>query len=228
MAKTQLLCALALLSLTLPASAQTPTPDEVREAGKIARERAVSTEDIEAMVKKSMERAERYMDQARDITGNAKKPHAGMGEALSGFKLPVASADKRATLYIFISSSMPKTLIQQYMDDAVRYRGTVVLRGLIDNSMRQTINEIQEIVDANDGQGGLSIDPKTFEVFGVNAVPAIVLAEDPAELCMSQDCAIDAPVFDKVTGAISVIYALETFANHGDLKGLSKARLNGG
>ena len=123
---------------------------------------------------------------------------------------------------------MPKTLIQQYMDDAVRYRGTVVLRGLINNSMRETINEIQKIVDANDGQGGLSIDPKTFEVFGIGAVPAIVLAEDPAELCMSQDCAIDTPNFDKVTGTVSVKYALETFANHGDLKPLSKARINNG
>ena len=51
---------------------------------------------------------------------------------------------------IFISFSMPEELIKSYIAEAKLYGGVLVLRGLINNSLKKTIEKLKEIDGIND------------------------------------------------------------------------------
>lgn len=232
MAKAKLLRAIALLLLTISpqlATAQEVDRSEIQSEAKKIRDKDHSlSQDMERLVQDALRRSQRMHGKVKELTDSAQSPQKGVGEALSGFELPEATPNEKATLYIFVSSSMPNSLIQEYMKDAVRYRAVVVIRGFINNSMKETVSTIQRIVEENDGEGGVMIDPKTFEVFDVEHVPTIVLAKEPAELCFSSDCIIETPEHDKITGSVSVKYALEQFRTYGELPGFASYRLSEG
>jgi type-F conjugative transfer system pilin assembly protein TrbC len=59
----------------------------------------------------------------------------------------------------------------------------------------------------------MQIDDETFERFGINAVPTILLVKE--EDCLeAQSCKV---TYDKITGSIGIKAALEKFAINGDL-----------
>ena len=108
--------------------------------------------------------------------------------------------EKQDGLHIFISFSMPKTLLKQYDDVAKKIGAKLVLRGFKNNSFKETINYIQEI----SSQGiAIEVNPVLFQKFLVNVVPSFALS--------------DGDTFDKLVGNISINYALEKFSDSGDL-----------
>ncbi len=124
-------------------------------------------------------------------------------QMLTGFdkiKQSSCSSEKQDGLHIFISFSMPKTLLMQYDAIAKKIGAKLVLRGFKNNSFKETINYIQEI----SSQGiAIEVNPVLFQKFSINLVPSFVLS--------------DGDKFDKLVGNISINYALEKFNNSGDL-----------
>lgn len=100
---------------------------------------------------------------------------------------------------IFISFSMPKYSIEQWLSQAKRYHGSVILRGLIQNSFKETALQLKEILRLS--HYGIQLNPILFKDFQIDSVPAVVLAIGNQ--------------FDKVSGDVSLENALEAIADRG-------------
>ncbi|QDP73725.1 type-F conjugative transfer system pilin assembly protein TrbC (plasmid) [Legionella israelensis] len=105
---------------------------------------------------------------------------------------------------LFVSFSMPETLLSQSFGQAERLHVTVVFNGLIDNSMPKTALRLSELVSQYP-ELSIQIDPVAFEDFGIDAVPALVVSQGP--------------IFDVVRGNLSLSDALALIHERGQLKG---------
>ena len=132
--------------------------------------------------------------------------HAG---ALAG-GLPAA-----AEVLVFASLSAPAESWRQWARDAARIGAPLVLRGMPEGGLRATAKQIRERLGG--AEAGVAIDPRLFRLFGVERVPAVVVAPGGAPACRSRGCADDpAPPHDLVTGNIGLAAALEAVAGEGD------------
>lgn len=119
---------------------------------------------------------------------------------------------------IFISFSMPESFIVRYIEEAKIYNATLVLMGLLvdKNTGKPSIPfTAKKIMDITNQKGGsIIVHPKLFERFNVSQVPAIVKLNSYDECIINGgECEHDKPLFDKITGSVSIGYALETFNN---------------
>ena len=112
---------------------------------------------------------------------------------------------------IMISFSMPKTSLARLADQARRGGGVLVLNGLKDGALPATAQAVHQTF----GKEGapLQIDPRLFTRYAVSAVPTFVLlgSNANAQSCVAGTCPADAYV--KVSGDVSLDYALEQIAN---------------
>lgn len=113
-----------------------------------------------------------------------------------------------SNIQIFVSFSMPDIALKNIMNQAEKYNASVVIRGLINNSMLETLNKINKLVKENKGKGGLQIDPNLFDEYKIYQVPAIVLSENNNN--------------DVVYGLGSIEEALQTFVENGSSSDLAK------
>ncbi|HEV2523947.1 MAG TPA: type-F conjugative transfer system pilin assembly protein TrbC, partial [Gammaproteobacteria bacterium] len=81
-----------------------------------------------------------------------------------------------SALLVFVSFSMPKQSLQAWARQAKKAGGTLVLRGLVDNSLRKTLLKIQDVLGA-ENLNTLNIDPLAFETFGIHTVPAVIVTD---------------------------------------------------
>ncbi len=123
-------------------------------------------------------------------------------------------------LYIFVSFSLGDKALMNLAQEAKPYGATLVLRGFVDGSYAKTVQSLQNII-IKTGQGFI-IDPELFSLFAVTAVPTYVLAK-PFQL--SAQMRTQSPLHDRLQGHVSVSYALETFAQSGDLRDEAQALL---
>lgn len=114
-------------------------------------------------------------------------------------------------LMIFISSSMPKHSLEQLAIQARLSGGVLVLRGFIKNSFQESINFIKKL---NDNGVAAIIDPLSFRNFSIEHVPAFVVINKDNN-CKMGRCD-QTPLHDKISGNISLNYALEQIANYGE------------
>jgi len=117
-------------------------------------------------------------------------------------------------LLVFASFSMPEQSLKQLTEEVAHYSGTFVFRVLYRNSLRQTVNKVLSL--RQEGVRAV-IDPKLYNLYNIKVVPSIVLTEQ------CKDCT---PIYDKAIGNIPLNYALELFANSGDLSKTAKVYLS--
>ena len=110
-------------------------------------------------------------------------------------------------LLVLVSLSMPKEAIQRIAEQAERAGASMVFRGLKGGSMKEMAKEIQAITGTRNNLS-IAIHPPAFQQFSVKQVPAVVLATPAAGNVMDDGCA-EAETFIKVTGDVSLDYALE-------------------
>jgi conjugal transfer pilus assembly protein TrbC len=112
-------------------------------------------------------------------------------------------------IYIFVSFSMPKTSLNSLAREAERVGGTLVIRGLHENSMRKTSLKIQEVI--GDSKAGWQIDPPAFTRYEVDIVPAFVLLKAGSGLTRCKDGKCEkAPIeYAMVVGDVPMEYAME-------------------
>ncbi len=134
-------------------------------------------------------------------------------EMQTGFEL---SGDEQlprqfAGLYIFVSTSMPKPLLSDYLAEAVRYGGVLVLKGLPNGSFRELTKLITELTSKDEylaNSASFQIDDEAFEKFTITSVPTMVIAKEE-EYHPNQS---SMPIYDKISGNVGIRFALEKFA----------------
>lgn len=119
---------------------------------------------------------------------------------------------KNINFYMFATFSLGDNVLKQMFDYAKTYNGIIVLRGIKDNSFIKTSEHIQRIASEGDS-AAIIIDPTLFKKFQITNVPSYVLSKDK-ECPVGITCK---PSYDKITGNITPKYALEKFAEKGDL-----------
>lgn len=83
-----------------------------------------------------------------------------------------AKGDK---IYVFVSFSMPKASLESLLKESLKHNATLVLRGLKNNSLKETAKVIQDFYDQQDGEGaGFEINPELFEKYGISHVPVFL------------------------------------------------------
>ena len=120
----------------------------------------------------------------------------------------------RPRLQIFVSSSMPISLLKSYAKEAAKYNGVLVFRGLPDGSFHKLSRLVADISGGSAEGIAMQIDDEAFKAFNIKIVPTIVLSKE-ASIFSEQ---VKGGAFDKVVGNVTIRYALELFAKEGDLK----------
>ena len=112
------------------------------------------------------------------------------------------------SLLIFVSFSMPEATLKRLVDQAARANATLVIRGLFNGSLRNTVMRMQGMI--RNRQVDVQIDPQAFDRFAITATPSFVLVRDGAkpESCASGTC-ISPEAFVATAGDVSLDYALE-------------------
>jgi conjugal transfer pilus assembly protein TrbC len=126
---------------------------------------------------------------------------------LLSFCLISQIAIAKPALYIFVSSSMPTSSLIDLSKAGKKANVSLELRGLVNDSFKDTATFINEIV--KETSWGMSVNPDNFNRFEVSHVPCFVLAD------INRDGTIQS--FDKVSGNVTLDYALEQIASHGEL-----------
>ncbi|HZW61156.1 MAG TPA: type-F conjugative transfer system pilin assembly protein TrbC [Candidatus Babeliales bacterium] len=115
-----------------------------------------------------------------------------------------------SNVLVFVSFSMPQTSIKGWMNEAEKIHAPVVIRGLVNNSFKATIQKMTEL--ASDNHGGVQLDPTLFKTFNIKQVPAVVVTNN-ANCLPNQTCT---NTYDVVYGDVHLDYALEKIARQND------------
>lgn len=121
-------------------------------------------------------------------------------------------------LLVFVSFSMPKQSLQAWARQAKKAGGTLVLRGLVENSLRKTLLQIQDVLGA-ENLNTLNIDPLAFETFGIHTVPAVIVSD---QIQTSALALSEVPRFDVIYGDVGLSYALKKIIEDGEQQTLAQ------
>jgi conjugal transfer pilus assembly protein TrbC len=110
----------------------------------------------------------------------------------------------------FVSFSIPEEGLKQLILEADTFGIPATLRGMVNNDMRETANAVLRLVN-EDKRGGVQIDPKSFQTYGINAVPALVVT------CNGR--------YDRIAGNLALREALTKVAESGDCADTAKTIL---
>lgn len=128
---------------------------------------------------------------------------------------PVQSA---SGAILFVSFSMPESLLFALSDEAAQLHIPVVVNGLVESDFKKTIVTFERLhrhaKKAHLHFEGISIDPVWFQQFQVSSVPALVVTERPTN-CQPQTLCENQP-FDVVYGNANLKKALALIAEKGD------------
>ena len=140
---------------------------------------------------------------------------------LNAFQPPLSLARtaQEPELLIFVSFSMPEYSLKLWAKQAESVNGKLLIRGFIENSFSKTALKIRELFKDNKIAEWL-IDPESFERYGIEAVPAVVITRP--DNCVIETCA--AADFDVSYGDTSLKDALALIAVKGSAHGQKSAQ----
>ena len=126
---------------------------------------------------------------------------------------------------VFLSLAVPPASWAQWAREAARTDVPLLLRGVAPDGWKATVADIGDRLGGHDA--GVAIDPRLFRLFAVERVPAVVVVPGGVPPCASRGCADEAPPpFDRVTGNVGLVAALEAVAAEGDAGwNVARARL---
>ena len=101
---------------------------------------------------------------------------------------------------VFISFSMPENLIEQMAHESARLHVPLIVNGLHNSSMRETLAKIFDIAQ-REKNVSIQIDPVSFNKYGINRVPSVVVDNNEN--------------FDVIAGNIKIANALKIISDEG-------------
>lgn len=124
---------------------------------------------------------------------------------LANNQAALASSSKGYDLLVFISSSMPPEQIKAYSRQAKSFGATLVLKGFVNDKQSST----REFIAAmNEGGASWIVHPASFQLFKIESVPSIVLADASSSSLLENGCAKES-TYTKVGGDITLDSALD-------------------
>lgn len=123
-------------------------------------------------------------------------------------KLTLTEEGRLPTVLVFASFSMPEPALKQLAGDLKKINGALVIRGLINNSFKETATHLQKL-----GEGVL-LDPTLFEKFNITAVPTFIIVEGDFK-------GEQTPKHDRLTGNVNLRFVLEQALKEGEIKNTS-------
>ena len=110
-------------------------------------------------------------------------------------------------MLVFVSFSMPEATLSRLVDQAARAGASLVLRGLVEESMVRTVTRVQHLIGKR--QVAVQIDPQAFDRYAVTQTPSFVLVRDGTQAvpCKSGTC-LPSDAFVLAAGDVSLEYAL--------------------
>ncbi len=141
-----------------------------------------------------------------------KEPPLDINQTISDYNAMLKNAKTKLMdnrLLIFISASMPKKTIINLMHQGSTLGAIFVVRGLIQGSYVKTYSYFYQL--KMDNNIGIMINPTMFKAFEITAVPTFALYQSTQDL-MHTACNI-VPVYTKVSGNVSIDYALNQLKN---------------
>ena len=212
MEETKLLSLVVLLLLSLASiSHANPEPDlswanDIKAKLEANKEKyATDIEEIRQKIEADLKGAKKCLNLKFMEAASAESRSALIRKLMKGAK--PQKQNEKANLLIFVSFSMGKEALEVYKTQAKRYGGQLVLRGLVGGSFKKTAVRLREL------GAEIQIDPTAYEKYKITHVPAVVLRDDKSS-------------FDKITGNISVEFALKEFEKKGDLRNLASILLS--
>ena len=143
---------------------------------------------------------------------NGQIGQAGLDELL-----PDRTGHSEQELKIFVSSSMGKELLKNYLNQAKRYKATLVFNGLLGGSWRKLSELVYEVTGGDEEGVSMQIDDLAFAEYGITSVPSFVLAREKGVFEEGVDDEQRLTSFDKVIGNIGIRRALEEMVAKGEL-----------
>lgn len=122
----------------------------------------------------------------------------------------------------FASLAMPEDSLRQMIGDVSRAGGTIVFRGFSPQGLGAFMKGLSKAIPP-DTRPRISIDPRLFKAFHVEAVPTYIAVAAGISPCAGDDCATSPPPFDRISGNVTTAFAAETIAD-GNGPGASVAR----
>ncbi len=194
-----------------------PDADAARLADEVLRK--AGSDDLGDWTRSILDRAlERAGEAARQTppgaTGPSTAPLPAERQA-AGIAAGATGRGGTAEILIFTSLSVPAASWRQWARDAERFEAPLVLRGVGEGGLRETVKRIGERLGG--AEAGVAIDPRLFRLFGIDRVPAVAVVPGGVLPCRSRGCVEDsAPPHDRITGNIGLVGALTTVADEGD------------
>jgi conjugal transfer pilus assembly protein TrbC len=105
--------------------------------------------------------------------------------------------------YVFMSFSIKDTVWLEWSKQIEKLGGAFILRGLPHRSFKELASHLNHLNDIG-VRATIQLDPQLFDQYQIEQVPTVVVAEEEA--------------FDKITGNVTLDYALETLAKDGETK----------
>jgi conjugal transfer pilus assembly protein TrbC len=116
------------------------------------------------------------------------------------------------TFIAFASLSMPPESLQRMIADVSKAGGIVVFRGFSPGGGRAFMEQLRKVVPQGE-PAHISIDPRLFSAYRIDAVPTYVAASTSFTLCSAPDCTNQPMPHDRLAGNVTTRFALETFAD---------------
>lgn len=195
----------------------------MREAQDIVSKMNLRPEMTPEMLQQGREMGERGRELVNAALAEKRK------KILTSMGMP---EENQQRLYYFVSWSMPLEMLRSYALDAMWAGGTLVLRGFPKDMTLSDFatKELPKIVGYKGATASVSLDPRLFDAYKVDIVPATVYSEaNEFELCSQEiqktsetgdvfwaGCApLDESKYWKMTGAVTSDFALNAFIKDG-------------
>jgi conjugal transfer pilus assembly protein TrbC len=117
---------------------------------------------------------------------------------------------KKADILIFVSTSMPDSMLKNYARQAREFGAVLMMRGFVDDKLSATREKLANI----DPEANWEINPEPFKTFKIDRVPAIVVADATNSSVTEEGCAVPT-AFTSVYGDITVASALDKIVVRG-------------
>lgn len=123
------------------------------------------------------------------------------------------STGKPYELLVLLSFSMPEPIIKTYLEQAARYKATVVFRGTPSGDLMQFTKIQQRLVGLKPkAMPRVDINPNAFKKYDIKRVPSIVLGHTPPGQKLDESGCAPASDYLVMTGEVSIPYALNAFS----------------
>lgn len=222
----RLALALGVVTGLLLAWAAAPTlAQTAQEVVARAQVRAADQADAaQALFESTKARQDRFMDEAKVLADGApaslKRGFGDLEDTEFAGGAALATLGQAETsdgvVYVAVSFSMPPADLRRLGRDAQKAGATIVIRGLVRGSFKETLLAAKQVFD-EDSLGGVSIDPNVFRAFDIQAVPTFIAAAGPVQPCAKGlECTPAAPPHDRIGGNIPLGAALQLLKAQGD------------